>query len=168
VPKRAASLDASFWINAWWGKIVHFLLDYFVLFTCSIVAEEIQRPSSITGKLTPAGQLFQNWLKVGRVQIQDPKQAVEWFHPGENAAVGLAIEYGYTLLIDDKHPYHLAKARGVQVIATPEFTVLLYIHGHLSYQVARSILSSLRVDKRLIRRVQIFLATLARERGNLQ
>lgn len=165
--KRKASLDASFWINACRSGIASFLPAYFDLFVCSIVAGEILRPSSITGELAPAGKLLQNWLDEGKVTIQDPSRVIEWFDPGENAAISLALERNYVLLIDDRHPYNLAKAQGLKVIATPEFIVFLYARANLDYQSARRALGNLHVNKRLLRQVLIFLTTLAREKGDL-
>jgi predicted nucleic acid-binding protein len=164
--RQKASIDASFWINAWQSGITHFLPEYFEIFACSVVAGEVQHVSSITGRLIPSGQLFQDWLSAGQVQIQDPQKAVDWYHPGENAAIGLAIERNYTVLIDDKHPYHLAKSRGIQVVTTPELIALLYTKENLSYPAARSALNNLKVDKQIIRQIQVFLATMARKRGD--
>lgn len=44
---RKASLDASFWINAYQGGLTPFLPDYFRLFVCSVVEREIL-PASIS------------------------------------------------------------------------------------------------------------------------
>jgi predicted nucleic acid-binding protein len=125
--KQHAVLDSSFWINAHRSGLLEYLSDYFSLFAPTAVVQEIEYSPLGVGQLTPAGETFRRWRRSGWLNVQDPIQPVDWFHPGENAAIGLAQEQEYVLLIDDQAPYHLAKARGLPVIATADFVMLLYI-----------------------------------------
>lgn len=118
--KPNAVLDASFWINAHHGGLVDYLPDYFNLFAPTAVIQEIEYTPPDVDQLTPAGETFRQWRQSGRLKLQDPSKPADWFHPGENAAIGLAEEQGYVLLIDDQAPYHLAKARGLRVIASAD------------------------------------------------
>jgi predicted nucleic acid-binding protein len=163
--KRNAALDASFWINGYRSGILDFLLSYFTVFVPSVVVEEIEHPSRVTGLLTPAGQLFQQWRLMEKVVVQDPEQPVDWFQPGENAAIGLALERGYRLLIDDRAPYHLAKARSLRAISTADFILLLYTQGQLDYDEAQAKLSTLRISEHIRRVVMHSLGRLATKRG---
>lgn len=163
--KRDAVLDASFWINAHRAGLVEFLPDYFDLRAPTAVIEEIEHLPPGVGQLTPAGESFRHWRQAGRLEIQDPTQAVDWFDRGENAAIALAREQGYVLLIDDQAPYHLAKARELKTIASPDFVVLLYADGRLSYDDALSVLVSSGIAKHLKRAAMTAVGLLARQRN---
>ena len=100
--KHSAVLDASFWINAHRSGVVDYLLDYFDLVVPTQVMHEIEYMPPDVGQLTPAGETFRRWRQEGRLRFQDPAKPVDWFHPGENVAIGLAQEQGYVLLMDDQ------------------------------------------------------------------
>lgn len=160
-----AALDASFWINAHHGEVVDHLSTYFNLFVPTAVIQEIEYTPPDVDRLTPAGETFRRWREGGRLKIQDPAQPVDWFDPGENAAIALAQEQGYLLLIDDQAPYHLAKARGLQVVASADFIVLLYADGLLSYDDAQTLLARSGIAKHLKRAAMTALGFLARRKG---
>ena len=164
--KRNAVLDASFWINAHHGGLVDYLPDYFNLFAPTAVIQEIEYTPPDVDQPTPAGETFRHWRQSERLKLQDPSKPVDWFHPGENAAIGLAEEQGYILLIDDQAPYHLAKARGLQVIASADFAVLLYVDRLLSYNDARAILVRSEIARHLKRAAMTALGFLARQRSD--
>jgi predicted nucleic acid-binding protein len=166
VEKQNASLDSSFWINAFHVGIVHFLPEYFNLFVCQVAAEEIRYPLDVLGILAAGPSLFDQWCKSGMVTLQNPQAPVDWFHRGENAAIALAIENGLFLLIDDANPYHLAKSQGLKVIGTMDFTVFLYDQGRLSYPAAMSTTKAIRASEKLKRGAMIILEVLARTKGD--
>jgi hypothetical protein len=166
VEKQNASLDASFWINAFDGGIIHFLPEYFNLFICRVTAGEIRYPLDILGIPAAGPVLFDQWCKSGTVTLQNPQAPVDWFQRGENAAIALAIENEYFLLIDDANPYHFAKSRGLKVVGTMDFTVLLYDQGRLSYPAAMSTIKTFRASEKLKRSAMITLESLARIRGD--
>jgi len=97
--------------------------------------------------------------------LQDPQARVDWFQRGENAAIALAIERGYFLLIGDASPYHFAKSQGLKVVGTTDFAVFLYDQGRLSYLAAISTIKALRASEKLKREAMIALEILARARG---
>ncbi|MCE7982917.1 MAG: hypothetical protein DYG89_17170 [Caldilinea sp. CFX5] len=97
--------------------------------------------------------------------IQEPQKAVAWFHAGENAAIALAIEHQYFLLIDDANPYHRARSAGVQVVGTAEFTVLLFDHGRLTYMLAVDAINQTNAGKQMKRTALTMLETVARQKG---
>jgi cytochrome c oxidase assembly factor CtaG len=43
-------------------------------------------------RITLAGETFRQWRRSGRLTIQDPTESVDWFDPGENAAIAMARE----------------------------------------------------------------------------
>jgi len=160
-----AVLDASFWINGHRGGILDFLPDYFVLLAPSVVVEEIEYPSPLTGLLTPAGHVFRQWRLAGRVNVQDPQQPVNWHQPGENAAIGLALECRYVLLIDDHAPYHRAKAESLPVVSTADLATYLYIQGRWSRSVAQAAIHRLGINRKLARTALTMMERIARTRG---
>jgi len=163
--KRDAVLDSSFWINCHRSGIVDFLPAYFRLFAPTAVVEELERPSSRTGLLTAAGLSFNQWRLESRITVQDPQQPVDWHGVGENAAVGLALERGYWLLLDDQAPYHYCRSQGLHVLASTEFTLLLNSQGRLTYTAAMGALKQLQVHRKSVRDAQVALEVLARQRG---
>ncbi|MBI4770879.1 MAG: hypothetical protein HY784_10850 [Chloroflexi bacterium] len=160
-----AVLDASFWINAHEIAILDFLVDYFTLFAPQVIVDEIAHPLASTGTQSPAGKTFQQWLRAGNVTVQNPTKAVDWFQRGENAAVALAQEQQYWLLIDDQHPYHRAKAHGLTVVGSADFVLYLHIQGRLSFEDAARRLRNLPAAQRQVRRNLALLGELARARG---
>ena len=162
--KQNASLDASFWINAYNGEIVHLVPDYFRLFACGVVAEEIRYPLDVLGLSAAGPLLFNEWCRAGIITLQDPQTPVDWFQRGENAAIALAIEQGYFLLIDDANPYHMARSKGLKVVGTMDFAVLLYDHGRLSYDAALAAIQGARASKKQKRDAIVALETLIRRK----
>lgn len=165
--KQNASLDASFWINAYNADLVRFLPDYFVLFACSVVVQEIRYPLDVLRIEEAAGpSLFVEWCESGVITVQDPEKPVDWFQKGENAAIALAIEHGYFLLMDDANPYHFAKSKHLKVIGTAELAVFLYDQGQLSHEESAAAVKRLGCSKKQKRDAMIALEILARERGD--
>lgn len=88
------------------------------------------------------------------------------FGPGEAAAIALAEEQGYFLLMDDGRPYQYAKARGRRVVGTPDLVVVLYDRQHVTLQEARTMLRSLLgVSTRMLEAAGVLLEGIATARG---
>lgn len=85
---------------------------------------------------------------------------------GENAAIALALEYDYFLLIDDANPYHRAKAAGLKVVGSNEFAVLLYDHGRITYKAASAAIRQTHASKKQKRLALVALETLNRYKEN--
>jgi len=160
-----ASLDASFWINAHQVGLTSFLPQYFQLFVCSEVEREILHPLTTKGLPVAAALQFQEWCEAKIITRQEPARPVDWYHVGENAAIALAIDGNYVLLIDDQNPYHYARSKGLKVVNSADFVVLLYHLGKLSYPIAESTISRLGLGKHLSRTALAALGMLARRKG---
>lgn len=167
MPKRNATLDASFWINASRASLTGFLSDYFDLFVCQAVIDEVLYSINVLESPTEGALLFQRWLQVGCMTQVEPRQPVDWFDLGENHAAALAIERDYLLLIDDMYAYHFAKSRGVSVFSTPAFVVWLYRDQRLDYDQARLAIGKLQAEKKLRRAALVALHQMARARGDV-
>ncbi|MBC8446907.1 MAG: hypothetical protein H8D78_04080 [Chloroflexi bacterium] len=164
--KQNASLDASFWFNAYEAQVVGFLPNYYNLFVCRAVADEILYAKRVLGVPSPACELFRDWQKQGIVTLSEPRQPVDWFDSGENYAIALAMEQGYRLLIDDGAPYHYAKSKGITVHGTAEFIVFLYRRDLLTYKDALARIAGLEINKRMQRVAMRALALLAQAKGD--
>lgn len=160
--KQCASLDASFWINICAGNVVTYIIDYFYLYAAAIVAREIRYPLAVLGMSAQTALLFNNWVETGTVTILNPKQPLDWFQEGENAAMALALEHNWFLLMDDANPYHRAKTAGLKVIGSSEWCILLYDHGRLTFDQARTAIQKTHTGKRLKRHALILLEELRR------
>jgi len=160
-----ASLDASFWINAHQAGLIPFLPEYFQLFVCSEVEREILHPLTTKGLPVPTALQFQEWCEAKIITRQEPSRPVDWYHVGENAAIALAIESDYVLLIDDQNPYHYARSKGLKVVNSADFVVLLYHVGKLSYTAAESTIGRLGLGKHLARTALATLGMLAQRKG---
>ncbi len=160
-----ASLDASFWINAHQSGLTSFLPKYFQLFVCSEVEREVLHPLTTKGLPVAAALQLGERCNTGIITRQDPTQPVDWYHVGENAAIALAIDSNWVLLIDDQNPYHFARSRGLKVINSADFVVLLYNADRLSYSAAESTISRLGLGKHLARTALAALGALGQRKG---
>jgi predicted nucleic acid-binding protein len=160
--KQNASFDASFWINSCVANMVTHVIDYFYLFVTDEVAGEIRYPLDVLQMRSRTATLFNEWLAQGKITLQNPKASVSWFQSGENAAIALAIEQDYFLLIDDANPYHLAKKAGLRVVGTSDFSVFLYDQGRITYDAATEALRQMQISKKQRRVAMMTLAELKR------
>lgn len=164
--KQNASLDASFWINSCNSGIVDVLLGFFSLHVCQVVVDEIRYPLTHLGIEAACPKLLDENIRSGQVVVQNPYQPVDWFQPGENAAVALAIEQAYVLLIDDANPFHYAKSQGLRVVGTLDFLVFLYDQSRLTLSETKAAIGRVRASKKQLRQAIIALEILAREKGD--
>lgn len=158
--KQNASFDASFWINVCNANIFIHLLDYFYLFTPDEVAAEIRYPLAVLNMPSRTATLFNDWLAEAKITLQNPNEPVAWFQSGENAAIALAVEQGYFLLIDDTNPYHRAKSAGLSVIGSSDFLVFLYDQGHVTYDAVTGALQQIQISKKQRRLAMMAAAEL--------
>jgi predicted nucleic acid-binding protein len=163
--KQNASLDASFWINACAGAVVEYLAAYFRLFTHMVVADEIRYPLTVLGIQAHSAVLFNEWVRTRKVLLQDPQAPMVWYQQGENAAIGLAVERNYLLLMDDANPYHRARSVGLKVVGTAEFVVLLFDQGQISYDDAVNAIKQTHASKNQKRDALIVMEMVARRKG---
>ncbi len=162
--KQNASLDASFWINCCAGGIVEFAALYFHLYVTTPVVQEIRYPATNLGMMPYSVTVFDSWMADGRIVLRDPESSVDWFQAGENAAIGLAIEKGYWLLIDDANAFHRAKHFGLRVVGTPDFAIFLYDQAQITREQAQAVLKAIRVSKRQRRQALALLEMLVRRK----
>ncbi|MBX3051641.1 MAG: hypothetical protein KF753_09220 [Caldilineaceae bacterium] len=162
--KQNASVDASFWINCCAGGIVEFVPLYFSIFVTSPVLDEIRYPMTHLSMSPYSVVTFDEWVADGRIMVRQPRSPVDWLQPGENAAIALAVEADYWLLIDDANAYHRAKHFGIRVVGTPDFVILLYDQSFITKDEAQKALNAMRVSRKLRRQALSLLESLSRRK----
>jgi predicted nucleic acid-binding protein len=166
VEQPYATLDTSFWINAFRAGLLIRLGELFHLAVTDAVVEELRYPARQLGMPAPDTAMLEEWLASGKLQRENPSRVLPLFGPGEAAAIALAEEQGYFLLMDDGRPYQYAKARGLRVVGTPDLVVVLYDRQYVTLQEARTMLRSLwGVSSRIREAAGALLEGIARARG---
>lgn len=132
---RNASLDTSFWTSATRIGIAPYLFSFFQVYYCQAVADEIIATDPMITKLIyPQAMLFRVFQEDGRVLKKEPTKPINLYGIGEANAIALALEQEWTLLINDVRPYNYAKSLGITVYSVPDFCLLLYASGKVSYR----------------------------------
>ena len=165
--KQKASLDSSFWINAYRAGLTADLLDYFLVRVCTEVAEEIRRPLAM-GVESMDAVLFDALVKKRQIELEDADHRLTRFGPGEAMAIALAQERGYVLLIDDSRPHEYARANGIRCVTTVDLIVFMFDQGRCSYDIAsQKIASTIGISPRLRQQATAVLDRLhSAGRGN--
>jgi predicted nucleic acid-binding protein len=144
-------------------------LELFRLAVTDAVVEEIRYPVRHLGVPASDTLVLEEWLASGKLRCENPSQALPLFGPGEAAAIALAEEQGYFLLMDDGRPYRYARARGLRVVGTPDLVVVLYDRQHITLQEARTMLHALLGVSPQTREAAVaLLEGIARARGEGQ
>jgi predicted nucleic acid-binding protein len=142
--------------------------ELFHLAVTDAVVEEIRYPTRQLGMPAPDTAMLEEWLARGKLRRENPSRVLPLFRPGEAAAIALAEEQGYFLLMDDGRPYQYAKVRGLRVVGTPDLVVVLYDRQDVTLPEARTTLRSLwGVSNRIREAAGALLEGIARARGEV-
>lgn len=138
--KKQATFDSSFWAHAVYLDLTAFLLDDFELFCTPAVAQEL-------GHDNPTSLKLKALLTDGRIGRATPRrETVARYGKGERAAINLALEKKWLLLIDDGKPYEAAQQVGVEV--TPSLVYLVWLYDQDRIPVARVLESMAKMTQR--------------------
>jgi predicted nucleic acid-binding protein len=117
---RVATFDSSFWVHAVYLELVEFLLSDFELICTKAVENELGRDNPTSRRLTAL-------LADKSIKRAEPRsEKIKLYGDGERAAISLALEHKFLLLIDDWRPYEAAQATGVEVVNSLAYLVGLY------------------------------------------
>jgi predicted nucleic acid-binding protein len=117
---RAATFDSSFWVHAVSLELVEFLLSDFELICTKAVESEL-------GRDNPTSRRLKALLADKSIKRAAPRsEKIKLYGDGERAAINLALEQKFLLLIDDWRPYEAAQATGVEVVNSLAYLVGLY------------------------------------------
>ena len=139
--KQSAVMETSFWVLGHRVDVLSYLFRFFTVFVPEEVRDEILTPDPrYPQRVYGYQEMFRLLEGQGLLSIRSPTQSLPQFHAGEAAALALAEEKGWWLLINEQRPLTFARQRGMVAVTVPEFIVYLYEAHVLSY---RSVLSKL-------------------------
>jgi len=132
-----ATFDSSFWVHAAYLDLLGFLFHDYELYCTPAVENEMGEANSTALRLKSA-------LRDGRIQrIEVKREAVKLYGEGERAAMNLALERKFILLIDDWKPYQTALESGIDVVNTPIYVIRLSRQNRVSDEKALEYLARL-------------------------
>ena len=127
---RAATFDSSFWVHAVYMDLVEFLLSDFELICTKAVENEL-------GRDNPTSHRLKALVTDKRIKRAAPRsEKIKLYGDGEKAAINLALERRFLLLIDDWRPYEAAHAAGVEVVNSLAYLVGLYEQKRITLERA--------------------------------
>jgi len=125
---RAATFDSSFRVHAVYLDLVEFLLADFDLICTKAVENELGRDNLTSRRL-------KQLLTEKSIKRAAPRsEKIKLYGDGEQAAINLALERGWLLLIDDWRPYEAAQAVGVEVVNSLAYLIALYEQRRISLE----------------------------------
>ena len=108
------------WVHAVYLELVEFLLSDLELICTKAVENELGRDNPTSRRLTAL-------LADKSIKRAEPRsEKITLYGDGERAAINLALEQKFLLLIDDWRPYEAAQATGVEVVSSLAYLVGLY------------------------------------------
>jgi predicted nucleic acid-binding protein len=111
-------------------ELVEFLLSDFELICTKAVENEL-------GRDNPTSRRLKALLADKSIKRAAPRSAkIKLYEDGERAAINLALEQKFLLLIDDWRPYEAAQATGVEVVKSLAYLVGLYEQKRISLERA--------------------------------
>ena len=126
--QRGATFDSSFWVHAVYLDLVEFLLSDFELICTKAVEKEL-------GRDNPTSLRLKALLAERNIKQAAPRsEKIKLYGDGERAAINLALERKFLLLIDDWRPYEAAQAAGVEVVNSLAYLVGLYEQRRLTLE----------------------------------
>jgi predicted nucleic acid-binding protein len=140
---QSASLDTSFWTIGYHAEVLPYLFDYFKIFVApevedEILARDVRFPNIVYGY----SKLYEVFKEDKRFQIVSPQSRLGQFGHGEDAAISLALEHNWMLLINDVRPH----ARGISTVSVPAFVVLLLSSGTIHRSAAEAKLQAIQYN----------------------
>jgi predicted nucleic acid-binding protein len=127
---RAGTFDSSFWVHAVYLDLIEFLLSDFELTCTKAVEDELGHDNATSRRLK--GLLTDKSIK----RAAPKSEKIKLYGDGERAAINLALERKFLLLIDDWRPYEAAQAAGVEVVNSIAYLVGLYEQKRITLERA--------------------------------
>ena len=137
--KQPAVMETSFWVLGHRVDVLSYLFRFFDLFVpeevrTEVLASDPRYPQRVYGYQ----EMFTILKAEGLLSIRNPTRSLPRFHAGEAAAIALAEEGGWWLLINEQRALTFVRQRGIKAVTVPEFIVYLYDVRILSYRSALS------------------------------
>lgn len=142
--KQNASLESSFWNAGARIGVIPYLFEFYVVHYCRAVEAEIcSTDPDRTPLIYPQAMLFQVFREDRRLHHAEPQRPLNLFGQGEAAAIALALENGWDLLINDFRPLQYARGLGIRCVSVPHFVVTICEVGRISPEAALGYLDRL-------------------------
>jgi predicted nucleic acid-binding protein len=149
---------------------VPYLFSFFRVHYCPAVEWEIVTTDpDETPLVYPQAMLFVLLKEAGRLHQAKTEKPLDVFGLGEAHALALAYERSWVLLINDAQPLALAQSLGIACVSVPDFCVLLYSQGKITYPAVRGYLRRLvpTTSPALIRQAELIADEISKKRGEL-
>ena len=161
-------LDTSFWVIGHRVDVLSYLFRFFTVCVPDAVRHEVLSPDPRYPLRVYGYQEFLRLLEAqGALRIRNPTQRVPQFHVGEAAALALARDEGWWLLINEQRALTFARQQGIKAVTVPEFVVYLYEVRLLSLRSTQVKLDGLAANtgQHLMQAARDTVAALAQHRG---
>lgn len=165
-----ASLDTSFWNVAAQIGVVPYLFSFFnVYYSQTVEREIVTTDPDETALIYPQAMLFTVLKEDGRLTQAEPQKSINLYGAGEAHAIALAHERSWVLLINDARPLAFAESFGIRCVSVPEFCVLLYSQGKITYAAVQGYLRrmSSTTSPGLIQQADEVVSEIAEKRGDV-
>ena len=166
--KQWAVLDTSFWVLGHRVGVLAYLFRFFTVCVPEAVREEVLAPDPRYPQCVYGYQeLFRLLEAQGALAIRNPMQCIPQFHAGEAAALALARDEGWWLLINEQRALTFARQQGLKAVTVPEFIVYLYEANFLSYRSTLATLDGIAANtgQRVMQAARHAFTALAQRRG---
>ena len=128
-------METSFWVLGHRVDILSYVHRFFTIFVPEAVRTEVLAPDPRYPQRKYGYQEMFSVLEGERlISLCNPIHQLSRFHAGEAAALALALEQEWWLLINEQRALTFARQRGLKVVTAPEFIVYLYEARVLSYR----------------------------------
>lgn len=161
-------LDTSFWTIGHRADVLPYLFDFFLPRVPPAVRDEVLAADPIHPRRRYSyAALYRLLEERGLLPVVEPSAPELRYGLGEAAALALAQENGWRLLINDWRPMAFASQRAVHVVSVPSFIFLLYERELISLTAARRKLDLISANTRpeVVQPIRRLLRRLARRRG---
>ena len=161
-------METSFWVLGHRVDILSYLHRFFTVFVPEVVRSEVLAPDPrYPQRVYDYQEMFTLLEHQGLLPIRNPTRPLSQFHAGEAAALALALEEEWWLLINEQRALTFARRQGIKAVTVPELIVYLYEGQILSYRSSFSKLEGIASNTGLgvMQTAWYTFQTLARNRG---
>ena len=166
--KQSAVMETSFWVLGHRVDVLSYLFRLFTVFVPEAVRVEVLAPDPrYPQRVYGYQEMFRLLEGQSALAVRNPTQRWPQFHAGEAAALALAQEEGWWLLINEQRALTATRQHGLKAVTVPEFIVYLYQAHLLSYRSALSKLDEIapNTGQRVLQAARHTFLALAQRRG---
>lgn len=169
--KQSGVMETSFWVLGHRVDVLSYLFRFFHVFVPEAVKNEMLAPDPrYPQRVYGYQEMFRLLEGQGLLAIRNPTLRLPQFNYGEAAALALAEEEGWWLLINEQRPLTFARQRGLKAVTLPEFIVYLYEAQILSYKSAQNKLDGIAQNtaQRVMQTARQAFLALAQSRNDIE